>query len=300
MLESLRHYKIIDRLGVGAIGDVYRARDTRLGRTVAIEVVGPEVDARADLVRAAEGVTKLSHPNIIALFDVVQEAGDVYLVFEFAPGDSLKAVISGRPLNARRAVDFATQLADALAEAHASEFAHRHLKPETVVVTPKGNTKILDFGLSRWSRRCDGRPDAGAQRHPGSENDHHEDITALGAILFEMLTGKTPTDRRPMSSAQPPVADPPVPSAVNQAVPSELDAIVAKAMSSMPAERYAAAATMAADLRAAGAALDARAPTQMPATRSPARAKSGGAKWPLVVLGLVIVAVLVWWAARAG
>jgi serine/threonine-protein kinase len=299
MLESLRHYKIIDRLGVGAIGDVFRARDTRLGRTVAIEAVGRDVDARADLVRAAEAVTKLSHPNIIALFDVVEEAGDVYLVFEYVPGDSLKAVISGRPLNPRRAVDFATQLADALAEAHATQFVHRHLKPETVVVTPKGNTKILDFGLSRWSRRCDEQPNGREEQGAGSENDHQVDIGALGAILFEMLTGKTPADHPRPSSGRPSAA-PPVPSAVNQAVPSELDAIVAKAMSSVPAERYAAAATMAADLRAAGATLDARAPTQLPTTHAPARSKNGSPKWPVVVTALVIVALLVWWALLAG
>src|SRR5436305_6102548 len=128
MFETLGHYKILDRIGAGGLGEVYRARDTRLGRTVAIKVLPASIVAdelqRERLLRDARAAIALSHPNIAALYEVGEDRGELFLVFEFVPGETLKAVIGGRPLNPRRAIEFAIQLADALAEGHAEGVLH--------------------------------------------------------------------------------------------------------------------------------------------------------------------------------
>src|SRR5438552_1180098 len=123
MLDHLAQYKILERIGAGGMGEVYRARDTRVGRTVAIKVlpaaVADDPERRARFLREARASASLSHPNIAALYEIGEEQGHMFLAFEFVPGETLKVAIGGRPLNARRAVDLATQIADALADAHA-------------------------------------------------------------------------------------------------------------------------------------------------------------------------------------
>jgi len=287
MLESLGHYKILDRIGADGIGDVYRARDTKLGRTVAIKVVSPEISKNAArrqrLVEDARAATVLSHPNIAVLYEVGEEKEHTYLACEFVPGEPLAAVIASRSLNPRRAIDFATQLADALADAHAEGIAHRNLKASAVTVTPKEKVKLLDFGLSAWLKRT-----ANAAPQPVDEADLRGDIAALGALLFEMLTGKQPTP-----SAAPP-------SATNPAVPRELDAIVAKAMSKTEGAQYESAATLAAELRTVAAILDVRSGDKEPPSIAPARpAAKPVATWLIVVLILAAIAGLLWYATRS-
>src|SRR5262249_2446860 len=113
MFETLGHYKILERLGAGGLGEVYRARDTRVGRTVAIKVIAAGIagdpERRERLVREARASAALSHPNIAALYEAGEDQGQLFLVFEFVPGETLNVVVSGRPLNTRRAVDFAVQ-----------------------------------------------------------------------------------------------------------------------------------------------------------------------------------------------
>ena len=251
MIESLGHYKILEPIGAGGLGDVYRARDTRLGRTVAIKVPGAGLqaggDAREALLRDARVASTLSHPNIAALYEIGDDGGRLFLVFEFVPGELLKRVIEGRPLNVRRAVDLATQMADALAEAHALEIVHGDLTPDTVMVTPKGNAKILDFGLVRWKKTTTGLTGAGG-------SDHRSDIEALGALLFEMVTGRQPADAS---------------TRLGFSLPRELDDVVAKALGAYADGGYQAAATCAAELRSVAAILDLRA-----ASAEPARAGS--------------------------
>src|SRR2546426_5669208 len=117
MIESLGQYKILDRIGAGGMGEVYRARDTRLGRTVAIKVLPEDVaqdpERRERFLREARASAALSHPNIAALYEVGEDQGRMFLAFEYVPGETLKTVIGGRPLNPRRAIDLATQIADA-------------------------------------------------------------------------------------------------------------------------------------------------------------------------------------------
>src|SRR4051794_32904227 len=136
MFETLGQYKILEFIGAGGMGDVYRARDTRLGRTVALKVLGEDVKDHAErrerFLREARASASLSHPNIAALYEVGEDQGQLFLAFEFVPGEPLQQVIGEHALNPRRAVDFAMQIADALAEAHAEGIVHRDIKPANI------------------------------------------------------------------------------------------------------------------------------------------------------------------------
>jgi len=274
MVESLGQYKILDRIGAGTLGDVYRARDTRLGRTVAVKLPGAELQAdraRLDaLSHDARIASVLSHPNIATLYEIGEEDGRLFLVFEFVPGEPLKRVIAGRPLNMRRAVDLATQMADALAEAHAAEVVHGGLTPDTVMITPKGNAKILDFGFVRWKK----------SPTPDGESDHRTDIEALGALLFEMLTGRPPSEAAPRLGAS---------------MPGELDQIVGKALGAYAEGGYEAAATLAAELRSIATVLEIRAASADPVRVVPVRRDRKSRAW----IGIAIVVVVAVFAALA-
>ena len=279
MIESLGHYKILEPIGAGGLGEVYRARDTRLGRTVAIKVPGAGFQAAGDrreaLLRDARAATALSHPNIAALYEISDEGGPLFLVFEFVPGEVLKRVVEGRPLNVRRAVDLATQMADALADAHALEIVHGDLRPETVMVTPKGNAKILDFGLVRWKKTMTGMTGAGG-------SNHRSDIEALGALIFEMVTGRQPADAS---------------TRLGFSLPRELDDVVAKALSAYAEGGYQAAATCAAELRSVAAILDLRAASAEPVRLGPVvrRERSSRAWIVLAVAAALAVLAAAWW-----
>lgn len=277
------HYKLLEQIGSGSLGDVYRARDTRLGRTVAIKFPPPELttdpDRREALLRHAERVSRLSHPGIATLFETGEDGERLYLVFEYVPGDSLNAVIGGRPLNARRAIELAIQLADALAEAHADEAIHGNIGPETIRVTPKDRAKLLDFGFA---------PCVAADAPGADVPDPSSDILALGRVLFEMLTGRQPFAT---SSGQPA----PLPSTIAPGIPAELEPIVARALAPDPQARYQTAATLSAELRGVAAILDIRTEANE-AGRIDDRpsARSRLPAWVLLLLGLGVVAGGVW------
>lgn len=287
MLESLGHYKILDRLGGSGGAEIYRGRDTKLGRTVTIKVLPQEIArslaVRSQVLADARAATALSHPNIAALYEVGEEGDFAYLVCEYVPGEPLTAVIASHSLNVRRAIDFATQLADAVADAHAEGIAHRNLRPTTITVTPKEKVKILDFGFATWMKR------PGAAPAPLEEADFRADLAALGAILYEMVTGK-----------QPPPSTPPLPSAANPHIPKELDPIVIKALN-RGEEQYQSAATLAAELRSVAAVLDVRSGDKEPPTNLPPRSekKRPIPTWLLILLATALIAGLVWFATRS-
>ncbi|PYQ78944.1 MAG: hypothetical protein DMG01_10195, partial [Acidobacteria bacterium] len=257
MVEQLGQYKILDRIGAGGMGDVYRARDTRLGRTVAIKVLSAAVAddpaRRERFMREARAAAALSHPNIAALYEIGEDAGELFLAFEYVPGETLRALIGGRPLNPRRAIDLGVQIADALADAHAEGIVHRDIKPDNIIVTPKGNAKILDFGLATWTAGGAERAHAAdaatmmatgtgtaigtiAYMSPeqalGEAVDQRTDIFSLGIVMFEMLTGKPPFSGATATalSLQIVQAPAPAPSSINKSLPKEFDGIVLKAL----------------------------------------------------------------------
>ncbi len=282
MFETLGHYKILERIGAGGMGEVFRARDTRLGRTVAVKVLSADVAGdparRERLLREARATSALSHPNIAALYEIGEDQGELFLVFEFVPGETLRTAIAGRPLNPRRAIDLAVQLADALADAHADGIVHRDIKPDNIIVTPKGNAKILDFGLATWTGGGAGRDQAATmvatgagttlgtvaymspEQALGERVDHRTDIFSLGIVLFEMLTGKQPFSGTTSTALALQIvqAPAPAPSSVNTSLPRELDPIVARALAKSLDQRYESAATLGAELRTVAAILDVR------------------------------------------
>ena len=235
------------------------------------------------------------------------------------PGETLKTVIAGRPLNPRRAIDLAVQIADALAEAHGEGIVHRDIKADNIIVTPKGNAKVLDFGLATWTASGAEREHAAtmidtaagtalgtvAYMSPeealGERVDHRTDIFSLGIVVFEMLTGRLPfTGATPTALALQIVQAPaPLPSAVNRALPTELDAIVAKAMTKSLEHRYDSAAALAAELRSVGAILDTRSDIEEAAAMS-APVRSGRravGRW-LILLVLLAAAGAAGWYER--
>jgi serine/threonine-protein kinase len=325
MLEKLGHYKILDRIGTGGIGEVYRARDTRLGRTVAIKILRPDIagdpDQRERFLQDARAAARLSHPNIAALDEVAEEHGQPYLVFEFVSGDSLKAVVGGRPLNARRAVEYAIQIADALADIHAQGMVHQDLKPDSIIITSKGAAKLLDVGLSTWTaggaarrqaaRAADSLDAAAAlgtaaymspEQALGGPVDHRTDLFSLGVVLVEMLTGKPPfaietPGEIPLHIMQSTV---PGPSAADRSIPPELDAVVARMLSKSLEARAGSAAAIAAELRSVAAILGVRSETaeirdSMP--RGPSQ-RTSAIGWMVAMLILAGIGALVWMATR--
>jgi serine/threonine protein kinase len=282
MFDTLAHYRLLDRIGAGGMGDIYRARDTHLGRTVAITVltdaIADDHERRDRFLRDARAAAALSHPNIAALYEIGEDRGHLFLAFEFVPGDTLAAVIGGRPMNPRRALAVGAQLADAVADAHASGIVHRDLRPANVIVTPKGNPKILDFGLATWAAGGAAIAYMSPEQALGETVDHRTDIFSLGVMLYEMVTGTLPFQT-------------PAPVSVNAALPRELDAVIAKAVANKPADRYESAALLAEELRSAAARVDAR-QESVDAVRMPTPGSSRRRSYVAVVAALVILAVI--------
>ncbi len=279
-MTSLAHYKLGDQVSTDRLTDIYRANDTALGRTVTIRILRPEIAAdtarRDALVAAARTALPLSHPNIAALFQVGEENGRYFFVFEHTPGETLRAAIAGNPLNLRRAVDLGVQLADALADAHGQLLIHGSLGPDSIVVTQKGRVKILGFGVpsippdrpiqSDGSLSADEVECLAPERVLGAGGDARADIFSLGCVLFEMLTGRQPFSAATASDTMVAILGrtPPPPSQANARVPEALDRVVERCLVKSVEGRADSAATIAADLREVAAGLEADERTDMP------------------------------------
>ncbi|HYN14615.1 MAG TPA: protein kinase [Terriglobales bacterium] len=268
---SVGRFAIRALLGSGGMGEVYRADDTRLKRPVALKRVsrklGADPSARQRIFKEAERASALNSPHIAAVYDVLEENGEVFLVMEYVEGASLRQRLrtSGR-FSISEFLSLALQCAEALAAAQKKGIVHRDLKPENILITPGGQAKILDFGLAKhlpapgeeevtvsgeslqWSLA--GTPGYMAPEVLlGGQADHRSDIFALGVVFYEMLTGRHPFGAEHRTAAALQVT----PLSIRQLVPSipaELDRIIAKMLAKSPDERYATAADLLADLRA--------------------------------------------------
>ncbi|MGH9390173.1 MAG: serine/threonine-protein kinase [Vicinamibacteria bacterium] len=207
---QLGPYEILAPLGVGGMGEVYRARDSRLDREVAIKVLperlADDPEALARFEREAKAVAALSHPNILAIHDFGSEQGVAYAVTELLEGETLRSRLSRGALLWRKAAEVSVALADGLSAAHRKGITHRDLKPENIFLTSDGRVKILDFGLARWkptvsaAGKSDAVTEAGAvlgtvgymspEQVRGERTTAPGDIFALGCVLYEMLSGK--------------------------------------------------------------------------------------------------------------
>ncbi len=178
-------YEIRSTLGVGGMGEVYQAFDTRLNRSVAIKVlradhaISPELRARFE--REARAIAAFNHPSIVSVYDFGVEADRQYIVSELVEGSSLRSLLTGKPVPLRKLLDIATQVADGLAAAHAAGFVHRDLKPENIMLTKDGRVKIVDFGLARQDPQSGG--DSGSTLTSVPDDADSDSITKAGAVL---------------------------------------------------------------------------------------------------------------------
>jgi len=276
---KLGPYEIVAPLGAGGMGEVYRARDTRLGRDVAIKVLperlASDADAAARFARESKAVAALSHPNILAIHDVGTTAdGTAYAVTELLEGSTLRDRLDGGPLPFRKCVDYGVQIAEGLAAAHERGIVHRDLKPENVFVAPDGRVKILDFGLAKAAPAIDdsatASPTVSSPTDPGTvlgtvgymapeqvrgkAADHRSDIFSLGSVLYEMAAGRRAFKGDSAIETMNAVLkeDPPEISTM-RGVPPEFDRIVRHCLEKSPAERFQSARDVAFDLKHAAA-----------------------------------------------
>jgi serine/threonine-protein kinase len=290
-LGTIAHYNLLERLPPSGPGDLYRARDTKLGRTVAVRLLPADFTAhRSRLVAAARELSALSHPNVTALFDVGEHDGRFYLAFEFQKGQSLRTEAAGRPMNVRRAVEIAIQIADAVADAHAHGYGHGGLSPDSIVISAKGRAKIPAFELASQSGFDRNSGDArlidydAPEEARGEPSDDRSDVYSVGAILYETLTTRRPMHRG--ASA---------PSASNPGVPKELDEIVLKALAPDADARFQSAAALAAALRGSIAVMDTLGIAGEEEELAPMQSARSGRKAVMTGAVLIVAAALAWW-----
>ncbi len=272
----LGRYSILDKLGAGGMGVVYRARDEKLERLVALKILTPGMltgeEARRHFRREALALAKLNHPQIAAVYDADEQDGTSFIVMELVEGESLAAKLRGGALPVQKATTIALQVAEALEEAHEQGVIHRDLKPANVMITPKGQAKVLDFGLAKVLARG---PDAtlslaetgGVMGTPfymspeqalGRSLDARTDLWSLGVLYYECLTGIRPFTGDSNLAIMQAITAQPLP-AITPNVPGVVEQIVARATEKDPELRYQRAREVAVDLRRAMRDLEPRA-----------------------------------------
>jgi eukaryotic-like serine/threonine-protein kinase len=274
--QTLGHYRIVEKIGAGGMGEVYRAHDERLDRDVALKVLpgGMLTDegARKGFRREALALSRLNHPNIATIHDFDTQDGIDFLVMECVDGTSLAEKLKGGSLQEKETAALGAQVAEALEEAHERGIIHRDLKPSNILVTPKGRVKVLDFGLAKLlyptgdfdatqsiaeTRGVAGTlPYMAPEQLQGEPVDSRTDLYALGVVLYEMATAKRPfrdevsTRLADMILHQPPVQ----PRAMNSRISAEYENIVLKCLEKDPESRYQSAKELGVDLRRLGTA----------------------------------------------
>ena len=257
-------YAVGELLGRGGMAEVYLATDRVLDRPVALKVLGGWLANDGTFVerfrREALAAARISHPNLVAVFDAGSEDGVHYIVMEHVPGETLADVLQkGGRLHPNRAITIAASVADALGVAHAAGIVHRDVKPGNVMLTPDGRTKLMDLGIAR---SIDGERITHAssilgtagyispEQARGDPVDHRSDIYSLGCVLYEMLTGRQPFEAQdPLAVAYKHVHEPPAPpTSLEPSIPPGLEAVTLRAMEKEPAARFQSVSDMAAAL----------------------------------------------------
>jgi TolB-like protein len=334
----ISHYRVLDKLGGGGMGEVYEAEDTRLGRRVALKFLPAHLSgdrvALERFQREARSASQLSHANICTIFDIAANDGQPFLVMELLEGTILKEIIQQGSLPLEQVLNIGIQVADALEAAHAQGIIHRDLKPGNVCVTDRGQAKILDFGLAKLAtapaiseRVLTGPsdepsdpslttmgiiPGTAAYMSPeqiqGQELDARSDIFSLGVVLYEMATGQKPFPAANTVLTMAAILErrPVSPVAVNPALPAGLEVIVGRALEKDRTLRYQSAAELKADLQRLKREIETKRrvePTPLGGTRSRVFRKT--AAWKLWVAlgvgGLLVTALAVftlWWVRQ--
>src|SRR5215470_292169 len=267
--EKILHYQIVERLGSGGMGIVYKAQDTRLDRFVALKFLPDDLathpEALARFRREAKAASALNHPNICAIYDIGDEDGRPFIVMELLEGEPLSERIASRPLENEEILAFAIQMADAIEAAHAAGIIHRDIKPSNIIVTQLGHVKVLDFGLAKVAppelQNADrmlhaptishfdltitgATPGTIAYMSPeqvrGEELDARTDLFSFGVVLYEMATRRNPFERKTPGATFAAILqdNPEPPRRPNPQLPAELDRILIKILDKDPLRRY--------------------------------------------------------------
>src|SRR5690349_4695849 len=315
-------YQIVAPLGAGGMGEVYRATDTRLGRDVAVKVVSgclmDDPSAVARFEREARTVAALSHPNIVALYDVGHENGIVFAVMELLEGESLERHLATDHLSWRRALDIGVSVADGLASAHGKGLVHRDLKPANIFITDGGLVKLLDFGLAteepfRSTSQPAGATAAGdtepgaifgtvgymsPEQVRGERADYRSDIFSFGCVLYEMLTGRRPFGGSTAAETLAAILrdHPPELAAGDRQMPLHVDGVVRRCLEKNPDHRFQSARDLAFALREI-----LNAPQTRSSSAKTATIRAAIRRIPALVTAslLIVLSAVIWFDARA-
>jgi eukaryotic-like serine/threonine-protein kinase len=272
---NVAHYRIVSRLGAGGMGDVYLAQDTKLDRAVALKILPAEVaDDQGRMrrfVQEAKAASALSHPNVAHIYEIGETDGVHFIAMEYVEGRPLRDKIGGQSLEAGEILDLGTQIADALDEAYSKGVTHRDIKPANIMITPRGQVKVLDFGLAKVTRphapNATSETETQAATDPGvvlgtvhymspeqalgRDVDHRSDIFSLGVVLYEMATGRLPFSGSTPAETLSRIlqAQPEAMARLNYSVSPELERIVRKCLEKERERRYQSARELVVDLR---------------------------------------------------
>jgi len=262
--KTILHYRILEKLGEGGMGEVYLAKDTKLNRRVALKFLPAQYAAdeefKARFKREAQAAAGLNHPNIITIHEVAEHDSRPYIAMEYVEGQSLKDLIAKKDLSINKTIDFAMQICAGLAKAHQAGIIHRDIKPQNILIDKDGRIRILDFGLAKL------KPDAmltrtgstlgtvaymSPEQAQGEEADHRSDIFSFGVLLYEMITTQLPfKGEHEAAIAYSIVNETPEPLARYKAnVPETLQRLVEKALRKDLNTRYQNATDIIADLK---------------------------------------------------
>src|SRR5213080_3387489 len=275
--QTLAHYRILEKIGQGAMGEVYKAEDLKLGRQVAIKLLPPggptDEKARQRFLREARSASALNHPNIITIHAIEESDGLDFIVSEYIGGESLKARLERGPLDIMQVLDLGSQVCEALAAAHNINLIHRDIKSANILIGPRGQVKVLDFGLAKIVQMLPSEIDKEAptmvadltdagqivgtvsymspEQTRGELLDGRTDIYSLGVVLYEAATGSLPFKGVSLLSIMHNIATvyPTPPSALKPGLPFEFDLIVERALAKVKEQRYLSAQEFAESIR---------------------------------------------------
>jgi len=251
--KTILHYKILEKLGEGGMGEVYLAEDTKLKRKIALKFLPSHLTADKEIIgrfeREAQAAASLNHPNIITVHEIGEHEGRTFIAMEYVQGHSLREEITKGPMPIDHVIGISTQICEGLHEAHKAGIVHRDIKPENILIDKSGRVKILDFGLARMKGVTKLTKDASTlgtlkymspEQYQNKEVDHRTDIWSFGVVLFEMLTGQLPFQGEYEAAVMYSVVneEPKSLSTLRQDIPENLDQIASKFLVKDPAMRY--------------------------------------------------------------